>query len=151
MPELKNNIQYVDINNARGEKMIQKWQGIIADGVDPFDPQYVENYLEGTVILESDHWYAFQNDHPYDNIQLQLVIVTKKFFKDSYDLPDDVWLDLKAIKNKLRDQFEITGGGFVMRFGDTTLSGGTVVHLHAQIIVPAKEKKVAAWFGSGEK
>lgn len=141
-------MKYVDINNVRSEEMRRKWQKIIDDDVDPFDPQYVKRYVEGSIIYETEFWYAFQNDHQYSDTEIQIVIVTKSFFNDTYDMPDNVWLDLKKIKKELRDTFNITGGGLIIRFGDTEKSGGSVVHQHAQIIVPKKGKKVAAWFGS---
>ena len=33
-------------------------------------------------------------------------------------------------------EFNIKGGGIVMRFGDSDLAGSTVRHLHAQLIEP---------------
>ncbi len=146
-----NTDKYVDINNTRGEEMYQKWLKIIEAGVDPFDPDQVEKWIGGKIILQTDHCYAFENDHTYDNIEHQIVIVTKQFFDDSYDLPDEVWLDLKNIKNLLRGKYGITGGGFVMRFGDTSLSGGSVVHLHAQLIVPKEGEQTTVWLGSKKK
>ena len=33
-------------------------------------------------------------------------------------------------------QYHIRGGALAMRFGDTRLTGATVVHMHAHLIVP---------------
>lgn len=127
--------------------MYKKWEGIIRDGVDPFAREYVEKYIGGKIVFETDHWYIFENDHAYDNIQYQFVIVTQKLFKDIDELPDDTWIDLKNVKKQLCETYGVTGGGLTMRFGNTFLSGGSVVHLHAQFIVPKPGKKTAAWFG----
>jgi hypothetical protein len=59
--------------------------------------------------------------------------------------------DLFAVASHLCDKYNIPGGGLTMRFGDTAKSGATVTRLHAQIIEPEENKKVAAWFGSEKK
>lgn len=142
------NNKYVEIRNARGQAMIEKWQRIINDNIDPFDPKYIKEYIGGNIILDSDHWYAFQNDHPYPETQYQFVIPTKKFFTTFSEVPGNVSLDLDHICQKLAEKYNINGGARFQRFGDPLISGASVIHLHAQLIVPKPGKKVAAWFGS---
>ncbi len=139
--------KYVDINNVRSEEMRQKWQSIIDRGIDPFDIQYVEEYA-GPVILQSDHWYVFQNNYPYKGALHQPVLVSKKFYRDDDEMSDEEWVDLRKIKKQMKELLGIKGGGFIMRFGDTSLSGGSVIHLHAQLIIPKENEAVAAWFGA---
>ncbi len=143
-----NQKKYVDINNTRGEEMRKKWERIIKDSVDPFDPVHVEKYIGGEILQQGDHWYVFKNDHPYADVKHQLVIVTNEFYVTDEDLPSEVWLELQTVKRILCAKYNITGGGLIMRFGDTSFSGGSVTHLHAQLIVPEENTKVAAWFGS---
>lgn len=141
-------MNYVDIENVRNEEMRKKWQKIIDDGIDPFNPQQVENYIDGEITMKGTHWYVFQNDHPYPGIKHQFVIVTNEFKTSFTELTKEEQNELYTIAEILITKHKITGGGLIMRFGDTKLSGGSVIHLHGQLLVPDKGKKVAAWFGS---
>ncbi|HWC57423.1 MAG TPA: hypothetical protein VG621_00510 [Candidatus Paceibacterota bacterium] len=139
--------KYVDINNVRSEEMRQKWQKIIDEGVDPFDVKHVEKMV-GRIMAESKYWYAFHNNYPYPGTQYQPVIVSKNFYTDDDEMTDEEWFDLRTIKRMVKEILAIKGGGFVMRFGDTSISGGSVTHLHAHLIVPKENENVSAWFGS---
>lgn len=142
-------IKYVETRNVRSPEMKEKWLGIERDGVDPFDPQYVEKYIGGKILLFSDHWYAFENDHKYsEDVLHQFVIPSKNFYRTFSEVPPDASLDLDYICQKLVDKFNIKGGVRFQRFGDPLTSGASVIHLHAQLMVPKPGKKITAWFGS---
>lgn len=142
---------YVNIDNVRSEEMRDKWETIINDGVDPFDPKHVESYIGGKIIMKGTYWYVFQNDHPYPGTKHQFVIVTKEFKTSFTELHPEETLEFYIIANALSQEYKILGGSLIMRFGDTSISGGTVMHLHGQLLVPEEGEKVAAWFGSEKK
>jgi diadenosine tetraphosphate (Ap4A) HIT family hydrolase len=142
---------YVDINNVRSETMRKKWQQIIDDGVNPFDPQHVEKYIDGEIIKKGTHWYVFQNDQPYPGVKYQFVIVSNEFKSSFTELTHEEMIEFYTIAEILTKEYEIPGGGLIMRFGDTNVSGGSVKHLHGQLLVPNDGEKVAAWFGSEKK
>lgn len=141
-------IKYVEINNVRDETMHKKWQQILSDGIDPFNPAHVEKYIDGKIIMKTTHWYVFKNDHQYKNTKHHFVIVSNNFYKTDQEITNNEWLELKQTKEKLCEKYHITSGGFSFRFGDMKVSGASVQHFHAHIIVPQKGKSVAAWFGS---
>lgn len=150
MKKRKNKL-FVNIDNTRTSAMREKWQKIIDEGIDPFDPKKVTKWIDGEIIMASDHWYAFQNDHPYPGTKYQFVIPTKEFFTDSDQLSKEIILDLFSIVKRLKRKYGIVGGGLSMRFGETKLSGGSVMHMHAQLTVPEDGKSIAVWFGSKHK
>lgn len=147
---MKKNL-FVDIENTRSEEMRQKWQKILDSGENPFDLKNIKKWIGGEIIDTRDHWFVFQNDHPYEGAKHQFVIVSKKFHKNITEFSAEEWVDLHSMLHRLITKYKITGGGFSMRFGDTKLSGGSVVHIHAQLTVPEDGKKVAVWFGSEQK
>lgn len=142
---------YVNVNNTRGVEMRQKWEAIMDDNIDPFDPKYVESYIGGKIIKRGMYWYVFQNDHSYPGTKYQFVIVTNEFKRSFTELTKEEMVEFFAIAETLTMEYQITGGGLIMRFGDTNVSGGSVMHLHGQLLVPEEGIKVAAWFGSEKK
>jgi diadenosine tetraphosphate (Ap4A) HIT family hydrolase len=142
---------YVNINNTRNEEMRKRWEKYLEDDIDPFSRAEFEKCITEPIILEVKHWYVFKNEYPYDGRKYQFVIVTQIFFTDLDTLPDEVGLELKYVKIELSNMYGIKGSGLVMRLGDTSISGASVTHLHAQLIVPEENKRVAAWFGSEKK
>ena len=144
-------MNYVNINNVRSEEMKKKWQRIIDDNVDPFDPQHVEKYIDGKILMRFTYWYVFKNDHPYPGIDHQFVIVSNEFKTSFTEITKDEMFEFYLTAEILTKEYGIIGGALIMRFGDTTFSGGSVMHLHGQLLVPEEGKKVAAWFGSEKK
>ncbi len=142
---------YVDIENVRDEKMLEKWQKIEAAKIDPFDPKHVKDWIGGNIIMQSRYWYVFENDHPYEGRKYQFVIVCKRFIKDRSQMTRAENDNLHLTEKKLVKKYKITGYGFISRSGDSKLSGSSVTRLHAQLIVPEVACKVAAWFGSNRK
>ena len=142
---------YVDIHNARSQEYRQKLEKILEQGVDPFDKIFLGQFDEKEILYETEHWFAFLNQHQYPGTQYQFVIVTQKYMEHFEELPIGAITDLFALAQKICHEYDIPGGGLTMRFGDTVFSGATVKHLHAQLIVPEKGKKVCVWFGSENK
>jgi diadenosine tetraphosphate (Ap4A) HIT family hydrolase len=142
--------KYVDPINARTEEYRDTLLALEKEGIDPFTK---ENLIrEGKVIiLETPHWFAFHNEHPYTGSELHLVLVCKEYAEALWDLSEEAQLDLISFRKKLCEEFNVTGGASVGRFGHTKKTGATVYHYHEHIIVPKDGEKVAAWFGSGKE
>lgn len=142
---------FVDIENTRTPEMRVKWKKILKSGENPFDLKYFHKWVEGKIIMRSRYWFVFINNYPYDDIEHQFVIVSKKFYTNVVQIPQGEFANLQIITKKLIAKYGIKGGGLSMRFGDTKLSSGTVMHIHAQLIVPKPGKKTAVWLGSDRK
>lgn len=138
---------YVDINNTRSEEMRKKWQKMIDDGDDPFDVALLEKY-DLIPFSESEHWIAVHNQFPYDGAKVQIILISRKYREHFNELSPEEQVDLFTFADALCKELHINGGGLVMRFGSTSISGGTVKHLHAQLIEPQEDSTVAAWFGA---
>ncbi len=142
---------YVDIRNVRNEEMRQLWQQIIDDGVDPFAPEHLHKYHKKPILKTTEYWIVTENQHPYAGKKNHFLFITRKYYEHFSELPPEAKLDLFSLVESVCQEYNIVGGGFVMRFGDTSKSGGTVKHLHAQLIEPEEGCSVPAWFGSEAK
>lgn len=131
----------------------------------------VENLQKGTcpfcqinpevnkVLYNNDSWRIWQNPVPGKKHQALHLVVAHTYHLtglDEFKGQDGVDL-IDAIK-WANDNFNIPGGGIMMRFGDPLLNAGTIRHLHFNIQVPdgtgkleitlAKDQEKMAWHRS---
>ena len=147
---MSKNKKYVDPNNGASEEYKNKLLEIEKEGVDPFSKEYLTKFDKKEIVLETNHWFVFQNQHPYKGVDYQFVIVVQEYKEHFSELTTEEKIDLYSVADMLCNGFFLDGGALTMRFGNTKKSGATVTRLHAQLIVPKKGEKVAAWFGSHE-
>ena len=128
----------------------------------------VKNLLEGTcpfckidqlvnkVLYENESWRAWINPVPGKKHQaIHLVIPHRHHITDIVQLNPNDGANLVKVFQWARLEFEIAGGGVMMRFGDPRLNAGTIRHLHVNIQVPdgtgklditlAKDKEKVEW------
>ncbi len=58
------------------------------------------------------------------------------------DISPEMWLDLQQIWQRLVKEYDVTGGGICVRFGDPAKSGASLTRLHVHIIMPQDGEKV---------
>ncbi len=142
---------YVYVHNAGSEDYKKKLEMIHELGIDPFGREYIEDarFEAKKILYETPYWFAFENQHKYQGTKHQFVVVAQTYAEDFPELPPKSYENLFALKKQICDDYGVTGGGilFFSRFGDPALSGATVYHLHAQIVVPEEDGRIAAWFG----
>ncbi len=146
-----NNKIFVDPNNARTPEYKKKLEEIISKGVDPFSKEHLMNFDKKEILYETKHWFVFENQHPYPGTKRHFVIVCQKYKETLDEISIAEMSDLISVSAYICDIYKISGGGLIMRFGDTKKSGASVKRLHAQIIEPEDGHTVAAWFGSEQK
>ncbi len=101
----------------------------------PFcDPEFQRS---PDILHRVDGWFVLRSRYPtHDRLarppHLQLLLV-----KESHDdLTTADWAAWGAMWAWSAREFDIRGGGFCVRIGDSTLSGRTILHPHAHILVP---------------
>ncbi len=77
--------------------------------------------------------------------------------RDHHRFPWDLWVKelygMQHARKFLSREFNLEGGIFVTRFGDMRLNGGTVPHLHENIMVPngTGEVRIPAFKNSNDR
>lgn len=96
-------------------------------------------------LVEIDGWHAKPNDFPYRYSEHHLILLPRDHLRAVDMQPQDF-----AIVGKLfqwaRKEFQIPGGGLVMRFGNPDFNAGTIEHAHAHLQVPDGSGEVKATF-----
>jgi diadenosine tetraphosphate (Ap4A) HIT family hydrolase len=138
----------MNIGNARTELQIENMKKIEAEGFCPFCPENMEKYHTPPILKTGKYWYVTPNMYPYDNTKHHFLFVTTEHITDTKDLSPQAWMELQEHIKWVISEYEIPNGSLLMRSGDMTKTGATVMHLHAQFIVgESKEKIVLARVG----
>lgn len=141
----------LDLTNARKEEQIEVMKKIISDGVCPFCHDFVDKikpqYHSNPVLVETDFWIATRNAWPYDHTMEHLVLVIKRHILTPEEMTNEEVLDLWNIIKKVKQQLDITHSTLLMRSDSTGMTGATVQHLHAQLIVSAGQEPVITRVG----
>lgn len=121
--------------NARTEEQKKLMAQIEHDGVCPFCAEHFTTYHPKPILKDTDYWFVTENMSPYEGTSLHLLFV----YKPSHiTKPEEMKIgaleDLFSLMTWATATFEILGGSFFMRFGDTRFNGSSVEHLHAHLI-----------------
>lgn len=145
---------YVCISNVQDTGYSEEYkkilQLIIDLGIDPFTKEYLTDprFGQKEILYESDHWIVFKNQYQYRDTSLHFIFVSKEYGESITDFSPEIQLDFFSIFKKICEKFNIEGGGLSLRFGNPKISGATVQHFHAQLVVPEDKKVVAVYYGS---
>lgn len=146
-----------DILNAREGEQVAVMEQMLAEDHCPFCEENLLKYHKKEILQNGTHWLVTWNQWPYANTKMHFLFILKKHGEVLADLSPDAGRELVEMSQWLEREFKIEGGGIVLRFGDTEFSGGTIPHIHAQLLVPDidaegfEEKPVKARFGRGRK
>jgi len=125
----------LDHENARTEEQKNLMAQIEADGVCPFCAEHFKKYHPKPILKETDSWFVTTNMSPYEGTKHHFLFVYKPAHirKPEEMSPTDI-TDLFSLIAWVTTTYEIMGGSFFMRFGDTRYTAGSVEHLHAQLL-----------------
>ena len=144
---------HVDPTNAGTTGYRTVLDKIEGEGECPFCPTS-SNYLADhhqPIVAESGHWFLTTAQWPYDDTSAHYLIVLKAHKTHISQLNRFEWLSLQDIMGEV----ELAGGALAIRFGDPGLTGATVTHLHAHILVPEINPTTGrgkpVYFGIGQK
>lgn len=126
----------VDIDNSRLEEQRAVMEKIIEAGHCPFCLENLEKYHKQEILKEGKYWLLTTNQWPYKHTKVHLLIIYKEHATNLQELDPQSGIELLEFVQWAAEKFQIPGGGWAMRFGDTNYSAGTVAHIHVQFIMP---------------
>lgn len=131
---------FVDIDNSREEEQVKVMEQIIEDGGCPFCMENFQKYHQQEVLKDGKFWLLTPNRWPYKNTRYHFLAILKTHAENLQEIPQGAGEELIELFQWLEKEYQLPGGGWAMRFGDTNYSAGTVKHIHAQFIVPDIDK-----------
>ena len=133
---MKNNKQFVDLDNARVAEQRKVMEQIIKAGHCPFCLENFIKYNNKPFLKEGKFWFLVKNKWPYKHTKVHLLAIYKKHAVNLQELDPEAGKELIELMQWIEKEYQVPGGGIAMRFGDTNYSAGTVNHLHVQFIQP---------------
>lgn len=127
-------------DNARTEEQKNLMAKIESDGVCPFCAEHFKKYHPNPILKETDNWFVTTNMSPYEGTKYHFLFVYKPaHITKPEEMANTAAEDLLALLRWVTKEYKIEGGSFFMRFGNTAYTGGSVEHLHAQLITGEKQ------------
>jgi galactose-1-phosphate uridylyltransferase len=126
--------EHVNLAHAREPHQRATMERIVQDGVCPFCREHLGTYHTKPILRETAHWLVTENFAPYSGARCHLLFISATHATAPWELSDAAWTDLRQALAWVRETFELPGGTFLMRWGDTDYTGSSVTHLHAQLV-----------------
>ena len=130
---------FVDIANAREDDQRQVMADIIAADECPFCLDNLRTYHKQPILKETTFWLVTTNQWPYPHTKYHFLLIYKQHAEKLSDLDPAAGTELLENLQWLENTYKLVGGGWVMRFGDSNYSAGSVAHIHVQMVVPDRE------------
>lgn len=130
---------FVEMANAREPEQKAVMEQIIADGICPFCQEFFQKYHQSPILREGEFWLITPNAWPYKHVKHHFLIIGKPHWEKLGDVPPEAGVELIEHLQWIEKEYDFPGGGVGWRFGDLLHSGGTVKHLHLQVIMPDLE------------
>ncbi len=128
----------VNLSHARTSFQRTVMKRIVRDKVCPFCMEHFLKYHTKPIIKKGRYWILTENFEPYKGSKHHLLAVSKKHVQHFDKLSPAAQTELFKLFGDEARKRKIPGGTIFMRFGDTDYTGGTVEHLHAQLVSGGK-------------
>ena len=128
----------VDAENstvAERKDYTQTLTAIKAGGFCPFCEENLFKHHRRPIICKSKYWLVTENAWPYEGSRFHFLFIARTHIEATEEMPSAMWVDLHKLYKKLIGENNIKGATLMIRSGNTKITGATVNHLHAQLIV----------------
>lgn len=127
----------VDIGNAlvvpRGDYS-QTLEAIIAGGFCPFCEEHLFRHHHKLVHCY-DHWLVTENSWPYEGSRFHFLFIARTHVEKTEDLSSEAWAQLHELYRQLVKKERLEGATLFIRSGNMRITGASVNHLHAHLVV----------------
>ncbi len=124
---------FVNQQNARPGGYDKVIANIASQNVCPFCPEHLAEFHK-LPMTRRKYWIVTDNQFPYTPSKHHKLIIHAEHIDHVTKIVPDAWTELYEIVQELVGENVITGGTFLMRFGETRFTGASVTHLHANIV-----------------
>lgn len=127
---------FVVVHHSRGQEQRTVMDKIQESIECPFCPENLTKYHKQEIIQHGQYWLLTKNQWPYEHTSQHFLLISKIHAQKLGDLPSGSGEEMLAMIQWIEEEFSIASGSLFLRFGDPRHNGGSVNHLHFQLIVP---------------
>ena len=106
---------------------------IAAQNLCPFCPEHLAEFHKKP-MQHRNHWIVTDNQYPYVPSKHHKLIIHTTHIDHISKIVPAAWNELYEIVQSLVREHVVTGGTFLMRFGETKFTGASVTHLHVNLV-----------------
>jgi ATP adenylyltransferase len=136
--------QRVDTRNAtivRRVAYANTLNEIVAGGFCPFCEEHLFKHHRQPLIYKSKHWLVTENSWPYKGTSFHFLFIVRVHIEATEDMSPVMLADLFTLYRKLVKRYRLKGATLMIRSGDTRITGASVNHLHAHLVIGATRTK----------
>lgn len=121
--------------NARSIGQKKVLMGLQKKGVCNFcqGPHFLEGH-PNPILYKNKCWVVTKNRWPYKGAKSHLLVIYKEHITSLTELSVYEWTQLHKIVSVAVSEMKLSGFTLVVRSGDMSSNGGTIQHLHAQVV-----------------
>lgn len=123
--------------HARTPEQLAEMQRLDAAGVCLFCPEYLASHPVQRTLFSTRHWTATPNEFPYPGTRLHVLLVPHEHAADLLELSEQARGDFWVALARLAGHYHLQHYGLGVRNGDCRLTGATIAHVHAHVLVSA--------------
>ena len=135
--------KYIYPPNARKQEQLDIMMNRETNGEDPLDPSIIDQ----EILFNTKYWYISENRFPYEGVERQFLVVSKKEVYSLEDMPKEMFDEIEEIWKKLVIDYNLDGGALCFRYGNPAKSGASLKRLHFHLIMPKEEQKTKFTIG----
>ncbi len=121
-------------NNARSEEQLERMNLAEKENICPFCGDGLIKIHKMPIEKESENFFATKTAFPYDGVEHQYLIVSKKHLVSTGDIQASDWTEIGKLFNWVLETTKMTGGSMFWRFGDMKKNGSSLAHFHIQVL-----------------
>ncbi len=107
---------------------------IVAQGFCPFCEEHLLKHHRKPILFRTESWLVTENSWPYEGTRHHFLCIALAHVEKIEDSPS-LLADLQQAYAKIITNYCLDGATLMIRSGNTHVTGASVTHLHAHIIV----------------
>ena len=121
--------------NARTDEQRAEMARLDAAGICLFCPEHLARHEQQRIVLSTRHSTVTPNRFPYPGTSLHMLLIPDQHARDLLELSDEVRADFWVALAAVAEAGELSYYGLGVRNGDCRLTGATIEHVHAHVLV----------------
>lgn len=121
-------------SNIRSEIQAKRMRLAEETNLCPFCKEGLKKIHQKKILMRNKSWILTESAFPYEGTAQHYLILPIKHITKVSEISKKSWLDFGELFTKTIKMRKIKGGGIFMRFGEMTMNGSSVEHLHAQVL-----------------
>jgi ATP adenylyltransferase len=126
--------------NVRTAEQRAEMARLDAAGVCLFCPEELARHPRQRILLSTRHWTATPNEFPYAGTSAHILLIPDQHATDLLELSDEVRADFWVALAAVAQASALRYYGLGVRNGDCRLTGATIQHVHAHVLVGSDDE-----------